>query len=91
MKLHDLIKFMRQHAADHGHPIDPRAWAEIEQAVRRAHPAERVYIPPADSKKDPARADAIREAAITLPTSVVAERFGVTRAWVYRIVKGGRK
>jgi|GEM_PF-4751121 len=91
MKLHDLIEFMRQHAADHGQLIDPSTWAAIEQAVRRAHPGEKVYIPQADSRKDPARAEAIRKAAKTLPTSVVAERFGVSRQLVHYFVKGRKK
>jgi len=60
---------------------------ELEAEIRRAFPAERVYIPPADSRKDPGRAEAIRQAAKRLPTGVVAERFGVKVSWVHRVVK----
>jgi hypothetical protein len=55
---------------------------DMEMMIRRATPAERVYIPPAGSRKDPDRAAAIRQAAARLPTGVVCERHGVSRQLV---------
>jgi hypothetical protein len=54
--------------------------------IRTTWPGERVYISPATSRKDPARRQAIAEAARRLPVSTVAQRFGVSWQWVYRIV-----
>lgn len=55
---------------------------ELELMIRKRWPAERVYIIPPQSRKDPARSEAIRQAAKRLPTGVVKERFGVSRQLV---------
>jgi hypothetical protein len=55
--------------------------------MRRSFGGDKIYIPPPDSRKDAARADAIREAARRLPTGVVATRFGVHRSTVHKIIK----
>lgn len=55
--------------------------------MRREFGRDKLYIPPLDSRQDPARKQIIREAAKHLPTSVVAERHGISRSWVHRIVK----
>ena len=80
--LKNLLDFISQHSTDQGIQFRAGFTREMEQAIRKAWPAERVYIPPANSRRDPARTEEIRNAARTLPTSVVAERFGVSRRWV---------
>lgn len=51
---------------------------ELEIMIRKHWPAERVYIAPADSRRDSDKSKAISEAAKRLPTGVVAARFGIT-------------
>lgn len=80
--LREMMRFMCRYAEQCGHCFSEDLALELEKQLRRQYPAERVYIPPADSRKDPERAEAIRKAAKTLPTSVVAERYGVSRRWV---------
>jgi DNA-binding transcriptional regulator LsrR (DeoR family) len=70
-----------------GVSIGEQCAREWEAEIRKAYPAERVHIPPPGSRKDPARAEAIRKAAARLPTRVVAERLGISRQHVYRVVK----
>lgn len=55
--------------------------------MRRSFGGDKIYIPPPDSRKDGARADAIRAAAKRLPTGITAERFGVSRSYVHRVLK----
>jgi hypothetical protein len=55
--------------------------------MRREFGRDKLYIPPLDSRQDQARRETISAAAKHLPTGVVAERFGVSRSWVHRIVK----
>lgn len=61
---------------------------EAERIIRRAFASERVYIPPPNPKRD--RSAEIRKAAARLPVSVVSERFGVSRSWVYQLVAQSR-
>lgn len=75
-----FLKFL----AEHGE-LPP----DITDRVRREFPGERMYIPPADSRRDPERKEAIRNAAAKLPTRVVAERHGVSESWVRRVIKDG--
>ena len=67
--------------------LDERVKSLAVEVIRREHPGERAYIVPILSRKDPARAEAIRQAAKRLPTGVVTERFGVHRTTVYRMTK----
>ena len=80
--LREMMKYICDISAKRGVPFGDQCAREMEQAIRKAWPSERVYIPPANTKRDPARTEEIRNAARTLPTSVVAERFGVSRRWV---------
>ncbi len=56
---------------------------EMEAMIRRSLAGERVYVPAPDTSK---KAD-IANAARTLPTGVVAERFGVTQSYVRKLVR----
>ena len=85
--LRDLMAIVCRHAEARGVSFGEQCARDLEAEIRRAFPAERVYIPPADSRKDPGRAEAIRQAAKRLPTGVVAERFGVKVSWVHRVTK----
>lgn len=85
--LRDLMAIVCRHAESRGLSFGEQGARELEAEIRRAFPAERVYIPPADSRKDPGRAEAIRQAAKRLPTGVAAERFGVSVSWVHRVTK----
>lgn len=86
--LRDLMALVCRHAEQaHGISLGEQCARDLERLIRQSWPAERIYIPPADSRKDPARADAIRQAAARLPTGVVAERFGVRRQYVAKLIK----
>ena len=78
--LREVIRLVAECAAETCAPAELAR--RIETAIRANYPGERVYIPPVDSQKDPARGDAIREAARTLPRGVVAARFGISRQLV---------
>lgn len=68
-------------------PIPAEDLQRCELEIRKRWPGERVYISPADSRKDPSRTEAIRQSAKRLPVGVVAQKFGVSRQWVYRVTK----
>jgi len=73
--------------ARHGVLLTDEIKESCVRIIKQSHPGERVYITPADSRKDPARKQKIIEAARMLPTAVVAERYGVTQSWVNRAAK----
>jgi hypothetical protein len=86
--LREIMVVICRHAeAKHGVSIGEQCARELEAMIRQSWPGERVYIAPPDSRRDPDRADKIREAAKRLPTGVTAERFGVSRSYVHRILK----
>lgn len=60
---------------------------ELERQVQSRFPGERVYIAPSGRRNDPERAARIADLARRLPTGVVAERVGVSRQYVHRLVK----
>lgn len=68
--------------------VDREHLSAIEHRVRCTWAGERVYIPPAHSRRDPERKIEIKRAASKLPTRVVAERHGVSESYVRRIKKG---
>lgn len=79
--LADIIAIVRDNHGD-------AAAAQLDTELRTRWPAQRIYIPPPETRKDPIRADQIRRAAKRLPAGVVADRYGVSRSWVYRVTKG---
>ena len=86
--LRDMLDLVcRLAEQQHGVSIGEQCARDLEVMIRKTWPSERVYIAPPDSRKDPARAAAIRQAAKRLPTGVVAERFGVSKSWVHRTSK----
>ena len=85
--LRDLMTLVCRHAESRGLSFGQECARDLEMLIRREMAGERVYIPPADSRKDPAKAEAIRQAAARLPTGVVAQRFGVSRSYAARILK----
>lgn len=89
--LRELMEFLCRQAEARGVSFGERCAREMEAEIRKRWPYERVYIPPADSRKDPERAAAIRAAAARLPTKVVTERFGVHRTTVYRLTRVSKK
>ncbi|MCU0810130.1 MAG: helix-turn-helix domain-containing protein [Thiobacillaceae bacterium] len=82
-----LVVICRHAEAHHDGSIGEQCAREWEAMIRKSWPGERVYIAPPDSRRDPERAEKIREAAKRLPTGVTAERFGVSRSYVHRILK----
>ena len=62
----------------------------LEQEIRRTWPGERVYLAPANSRKDPRRAEQIRQASRKLPVGIVAQRYQVSRSYVYQVLKKKR-
>lgn len=60
---------------------------ELERQAQARFPGERIYIAPSGRRNDPDRAARIVDLARRLPTGVVAERSGVSRQYVHRLVK----
>ena len=85
--LRDLIACVEAVARERHGELGADLLIEIERQIRQRFSTERIYVPPLNSRNDPARTDAIREAARQLPTEVVARRFGVSRQWVGQVVK----
>jgi DNA-binding transcriptional regulator LsrR (DeoR family) len=85
--LRDLLELVCRSAETAGHRLPEPVLILIERRLREEWGAQRVYIPPPESRKDPARTEAIRAAAKRLPAGVVAERFGVSSSWVHRTVR----
>ncbi len=79
-----LREFLHHLAHEFAPGLDQGA---AESSIRKVWGGTRVYIPPADSRQDPERAEAIRQAAAQLPTRVVAERLGVSESYVRRVRK----
>ena len=90
MTLRELMRFVCDCAQQAGYSVPDEFTDELSRQVRHAYPAERVYIPPPRSRKDPERAEAIQSAARELPTGVISERFGVSRSYVHRVIKKRR-
>jgi len=70
--------------------ISPETVTMIITEARTAFGGDKIYFPPAGSRKDSERADAIRKAAARLPTGVVCQRFGVSRQLVAHHIKKGK-
>ena len=85
--LRDLMNLVCRHAEARGLSFGQECARELELLIRREMPGERVYIPPADSRIANDRAAAIKAAAARLPTGVVAQRFGVSRQYVAKVIK----
>ena len=85
--LRDLLELVCRSAETAGHRLPEPVVILIERRLREEWGSQRVYIPPLDSRKNGERTEAIRRAAARLPTGVVAERFGVSRQWVVRVVR----
>ncbi|MBP8214729.1 MAG: hypothetical protein KAX66_04615 [Propionivibrio sp.] len=74
--------------AQNGESFSESVFTQVENQMRRDFPAERIYIPPAGSRKDPARRENIAELSRRLPAGIVRERLGVSRQLVsYHIKK----
>lgn len=86
--LRDLIAFVLEMAA-HSQAgeggFDEHLAREIERQLETRYPGERVYIRES-IRKDPGRPARIAELARHLPTGVVAERLGVSRQYVHRVI-----
>lgn len=85
-----LLEFtahLRRRLLAMGYPITDDQAREIMRSVRDEYGAQRVYIPPPHSRKDPERADAVRQASKRLPTGVAAQKAGVSASYAYRLNK----
>ena len=80
--LREIIEFMAKVAAETDHSFSEEFASIAERAIRQHYAAERIYVVPPSSRKDPARGQAIAEAARKLPTGIVSERLGVSRQLV---------
>lgn len=87
--LYELMRLIRTEIAAREHAAPEALWQQIEHTIRTRYAAQRIYVPPLDSRKDPARAARVKEAARHLPTRVVADRLGVSESWVRRVGKKG--
>ena len=87
--LRDLIAFVLEmvaHSQAGEGGFDEHLAREIERQVQGRFPGDRVYIAPSGRRNDPERPVRIADAARRLPTGVVAERFGVSRQYVHRVL-----
>lgn len=85
--LREVLELVQEVARRRDAEINGALVEAIEREIRLRFAADRIYVPPPGSRKDPARTEAIREAARTLPTGVVSQRFGVSRQWVGQVVR----
>ena len=85
--LHHLIATIRAHCRANDCAVPDQVWQQLTTEIRREFAAQRVYIPPIDSRKDPARRASVRESARKLPTGVAAARLGVSESYVRRVKK----
>ena len=85
--LREVLRFICVTSEAQGVTFGEKCARQIEIEIRKEWPAERVYIPPADSRKDPGRTEDIRKAAKRLPNGDVAIRYGVSRNWVNKATK----
>lgn len=88
--LHEMIDFICQVAEGAGREFSMDFAIELEKQLQQRFATEKIYVPPPNSRKNPARSEAIREAAKRLPTGVVAQRFGVSRQLVSYHTKKGK-
>lgn len=90
--LSDLIALILEMAAHAGQESPAEGGFEadlarqIEAQVRGRYPGERIYVAPSGRRNDPERAARIADLARRLPTGVVAERAGVSRQYVHRVL-----
>lgn len=85
--LREILETMALRIERSGTEVPVEILQDVEMTIRQQWPAQRVYISPPDSRKDPARSAAIRHAAKRLPVGIVAERHGIDRSWAYKIIK----
>lgn len=81
--LREVMQFLCDCAAQSGQGFSDDLARQLEQQLIRQFQGEKVYIP----RPDMSQKARIAEAARHLPTGVVAQRFGVSRSWVHRVVK----
>lgn len=77
--LKQLLELISQHATTQGVQLSDAFTRNVEIEIRKAFPEERIYIPPANSRRDPARGEEIRKAAARLSNSALCERYGISR------------
>ena len=77
--LREIMNFMLKVAQETDHSFSEEFAAIAEKAIRERYAGDRIYTPPLNSQRDPARREAIAQLARTLPTGIVSERLGVTR------------
>lgn len=85
--LHHLLEAIRGHCGEGGCEIPDQVWLSVTIEVRREFARQRIYVPPPDSRKDPARTAALRQAVRRLPTGVAASQHGVSMDWARKIAK----
>lgn len=85
--LREFIAFFDRLADERGESFSDEFTTILEREMRRKWPGEKIYVLPPNSRKDPARGEAIVAAAKKLPTGIVRERFGISRQLVSYHVK----
>lgn len=85
--LREFLDFVCACAEQSGQTFSEDFATELERQLQGRFPAERIYIPPAGSRKRASRAAAVLDAGRHLPTGVVAERMGISKSYAHRILK----
>jgi hypothetical protein len=85
--LYHLLDVIETYCRDQSCEIPGKVWRGVADEIRRQYAAQRVYIPPIGSPKDPARTAALRKAVRKLPTGVAASTHGVSADWARKLAK----
>ena len=80
--LRDLMARLEDHFG-----LDREQIEVFEAKLSEDWGGSRIYCPPPTSRAQRHRAAHLRDAAATLPTAVVVERYGVSRSWAYALAK----
>jgi hypothetical protein len=83
--LYQLLEVIRAHCRAGGCEIPEPLWSDLSLKLRREFSRQRVYVPPPDSRKDPARTQALRDSVSRLPTGVAAAKHGVSTSWARQV------
>lgn len=89
--LREFLEFVLQCAA-HGSGTGDGGFTddltrELERQVQGRWAGERIYIAPSGRHNDGQRAARITDLSRRLPTGVVAERLGVSRQYVHKVLR----
>lgn len=81
--LNELIECMCRYAEANEKYLPKDFCTGFKGELQRQFPGEKIYVPPQSNSKR----EMIAQSARTLPSGVVAERHGVSRRYVNKVIK----